>query len=417
MSRKRKNNQDVWKQFEKRCAEKRTANTPNNEKSQSVPEDIMVQRMSENPCGRLKKFEPLEPREFVPFSTFQSLTLENVKVACERHYCMSEGTCDVLASNQGPSCTRFDQIKGKKIYLIRFIQPEQNADSSQPIRQLFDPSHPTYNPKENPAPLPTTSKFAKSVSLADLLKAGRIIKKKAPEILHLETFNISTMQWKDYTDMKVIIENDHFDEGAFRKAFKAVEVETERQWVVKKYKTKTVDGFSHLNMSREEHARKQVQMHTVARNLAQRLDKIAPDDFGHTFKYGKVFYADFNGEPITVEEYVEGNFTKYINNDGECGTANEEEIEIYQKAQTLTHFSYFTTEKKMMLLDIQGSAYHLYDPEIATNDLLDNDGEIFFCSGNLSCDAISMFERQHKCSQFCALLNLPVLEIRDKNDE
>ena len=71
----------------------------------------------------------------------------------------------------------------------------------------------------------------------------------------------------------------------------------------------------------------------------------------------------------------------------------------------------------MMLLDIQGSAYHLYDPEIATNDLLDNDGEIFFCSGNLSCDAISMFERQHKCSQFCALLNLPVLEIRDKNDE
>lgn len=72
----------------------------------------MVQRMSETPCGRLKMFER---RELVPFSTFHNLSLENIKIACERHYAMSEGTCDVLASNQGPSCTRFDQIKGKKL--------------------------------------------------------------------------------------------------------------------------------------------------------------------------------------------------------------------------------------------------------------------------------------------------------------
>lgn len=71
----------------------------------------------------------------------------------------------------------------------------------------------------------------------------------------------------------------------------------------------------------------------------------------------------------------------------------------------------------MMLLDIQGCAYHLYNPDIATNDPLDNDGEIYFCSGNLSIDAIKMFGKQHKCNPFCEMLNLPVFEIRDVNKD
>ena len=42
-----------------------------------------------------------------------------------------------------------------------------------------------------------------------------------------------------------------------------------------------------------------------------------------------------------------------------------------------------------MLLDIQGSSYKLYDPEIATTDLFGNDAslgskELNICAGNLS---------------------------------
>lgn len=70
-----------------------------------------------------------------------------------------------------------------------------------------------------------------------------------------------------------------------------------------------------------------------------------------------------------------------------------------------------------MLLDIQGSVYHLYDQETATNDMLDSDGEIYFCSGNLSSDDIEMFEMQHKCNRFCEMLNLPVFEIRHANED
>ncbi|CAH3133506.1 unnamed protein product [Pocillopora meandrina] len=54
---------------------------------------------------------------------------------------------------------------------------------------------------------------------------------------------------------------------------------------------------------------------------------------------------------------------------------------------------YQISEKKLMLLDIQGSFFKLYDPEIATTDLLVNDAsldsnEVNFCAGNLSCIAI-----------------------------
>ena len=181
----RKRNNNAWKQFEERIVEKRgAAGTSKNE--QPKPEDIMVQRMAEFPTGRLKKFEPLEPREFVPFSEFTCLSLENIKTACEEHFNMPEGTCDILSSNQGPSCTRFDQIKAKKIYLIRFIQSDHPEYSSRLNRQTSSdntPSEQNQNAKKrkanpNSATTVTKSKFAPSISIADLLKAGKVIQKK-----------------------------------------------------------------------------------------------------------------------------------------------------------------------------------------------------------------------------------------------
>ena len=71
-------------------------------------------------------------------------------------------------------------------------------------------------------------------------------------------------------------------------------------------------------MTVEDHTRKQVQMHSVARNITQRFSARVPSQFGDCFRYGKVFYSVLNGVPITVEEFVEGEFVKYVNNDGNC---------------------------------------------------------------------------------------------------
>ena len=93
------------------------------------------------------------------------------------------------------------------------------------------------------------------------------------------------------------------------------------QWVVKKYQptsVKTIVGI--LNSTVEDHTRKQVQMHAVARNITQRFSSRVPIPFGDTFSYGKVFYSVLDELPVTVEEFVPGEFQKYVNNDGTCYT-------------------------------------------------------------------------------------------------
>ena len=85
--------------------------------------DILVQRMSPTASGRLKKCELLDIRDFIPFDDYGELTLNNIKEACEKFYKAPEGSCDILASDRGPSCTKLEQLKGKKVFFIRFIPP------------------------------------------------------------------------------------------------------------------------------------------------------------------------------------------------------------------------------------------------------------------------------------------------------
>lgn len=103
-------------------------------------------------------------------------------------------------------------------------------------------------------------------------------------------------------------------------------------------------------MTIEDHTRKQVQMHTISRNLTARFSAKVPEEFGESFQYGKVFYSQWGEFPITVEEYVPGVFSKYVNNDGDIIESDHTESdEVFQKAQCLVHFTYAFSEKKLMV--------------------------------------------------------------------
>ena len=119
---------ETWDSFEKRVGVKRTGTTAK-KVGMNVPNDILVQRMSPNASGRLKKYEPLDTRDFIPFDDYEELTIDNVKEACEKFYKAPEGSCNILASDRGPSlgpsCTKLEQLKGKKVNFIRFLPPEQ----------------------------------------------------------------------------------------------------------------------------------------------------------------------------------------------------------------------------------------------------------------------------------------------------
>ena len=85
------------------------------ERPLNVPNEIMVQRMSPNLSGRVKKYMPLDTRDFVLFNGFTELSTGNIKKLVNISTICQKNSCDVLASNRGPSCSRIEQLKGKKV--------------------------------------------------------------------------------------------------------------------------------------------------------------------------------------------------------------------------------------------------------------------------------------------------------------
>ena len=90
---------------------------------------------------------------------------------------------------------------------------------------------------------------------------------------------------------------------------------------------------------------------------------------------------------------------------------------FFDKAEALAHFSYQESDGKLLLVDLQGTGYNLYDPEIATSADLDKDeqDERFFCAGNLSEVVFTYFFESHKCNLYCRLLGLTEVEIVDES--
>ena len=144
--------------------------------------------------------------------------------------------------------------------------------------------------KTPPSNSSTPTKYAVSISFTNILRAGKLVKKEPPTVLELEKFDTSSMQWVTEKARKFHVEKDQSLNGAFRNAFKAtINIVDKSKWVIKKYILKAVKNMD-LGMALQDHARKQVQLHSAARNIVQRCAKTAPPEFGETFQYGKVFF-------------------------------------------------------------------------------------------------------------------------------
>ena len=119
--------------------------------------------------------------------------------------------------------------------------------------------------------------FPASVSIDELLKAGKLVKPQSRNKVKLafETFHVKNRDWQVVIEQEVFVETQKFSSGAFRDAFHATTCNKagrtqQGQWVVKTYNNKAVETIEDkINSSIESHTRKQVQMHEVARHLAK----------------------------------------------------------------------------------------------------------------------------------------------------
>jgi len=120
-----------------------------------------------------------------------------------------------------------------------------------------------------------------------------------------------------------------------------------------------------------------------------------------------VFHSVLDELPVTMEEFVPGEFQRYMNNNGTCyATLTEDHQEVYAKAECLVHFSYTFSEKKIMLVDLQSSMFKLYDPEIATSEFTSDTDKSYFCARNLSHVSIDTFFKEHEYNKYCELMGL-----------
>lgn len=325
------------------------------------------------------------------------------------------------------------------MYLVRFVHVQDNEeDSDQSDNQDSAPLLSTHIKHKSPdlscqltgVSTATKSQYPASISIGELLRAGKLVApiSKKSVSLALEHFDAKNQEWSEVKTLDVSVHTNKFASGGFRDAFKCVEMGPnggKKYWVLKLYNDEARNTIiNQLSMTMEDHARKQVQMHEVAKHIAKKMSKKVPQQFGNTFYYNKVYYTKFEGHHATIEEFVRGDFVKYVNNNGHCvappGLSTEADKTIYEKAEALVHYSYSLSEGKMMLIDIQGSGYALYDPEIATESLKADDNEddtdsseILFCCGNLSTMAIQGFLNEHVCNKYCKMLALS--EYKDGN--
>ena len=92
--------------------------------------ELIIQKLSSEPKPTTMKFTREGPREFAEYN-YDEILLENIKEACIQHF-KEKRNCDVLASEQGPSSTRLDQLPSLNLIFIRFTTPAsiKNNDST-----------------------------------------------------------------------------------------------------------------------------------------------------------------------------------------------------------------------------------------------------------------------------------------------
>ena len=268
------------------------------------------------------------------------------KRACIVDFNMKGFDCDILETERGPSIESLNEIKNfNGTIFVRFIHKQYSVDDvlgdsdeedekSMPQKcKLLPPKRcrSSNTKQQNSEPLKSTDpKPHKSfpLTVATMLKMGKLIKptKRDTIVVEIEGFEVRD-GWSVPKAVMFSVDSESFAEGGFRKAYKCESIDGKLsgklsgKWVLKKYKQNALKDMESLNLTEEEHARKQVQMHTLAQNVTTQMQRNVPETFGETFSYDSMLFGkitEHNGDArfVTIERYLEGSFTKYVNNTG-----------------------------------------------------------------------------------------------------
>ncbi|XP_062239027.1 transient receptor potential cation channel subfamily M member 6 [Platichthys flesus] len=155
-----------------------------------------------------------------------------------------------------------------------------------------------------------------------------------------------------------------------------------------------------------------IQQQRAAQKMMQVFNQAKPDDMHYSPRFLDVSLVLWhsNGQWLTIERYMSGDFRKYNNNTGEEITPC---CSLEEMLLAFSHWTYEYSSRELVVLDIQGVEDELTDPTVIMSDNQSgNRGEMLFGPDNLGDAAIKAFLQKHSCSISCHRLGLKDLRKR-----
>uniref|UniRef100_A0A669BEC2 non-specific serine/threonine protein kinase n=1 Tax=Oreochromis niloticus TaxID=8128 RepID=A0A669BEC2_ORENI len=151
---------------------------------------------------------------------------------------------------------------------------------------------------------------------------------------------------------------------------------------------------------------REIQQQRAAQKMMQVFNQVKPDDLHHSPRFLDVSLVLWhsNGQWLTIERNMSGDFRKYNNNTGEEITPC---CSLEEMLLAFSHWTYEYSRRELLVLDIQGVGEELTDPTvIMAEDQSVSRGEMLFGPDNLGDAGINGFLQKHSCSACCHRLGL-----------
>ncbi|XP_042276131.1 transient receptor potential cation channel subfamily M member 6 isoform X2 [Thunnus maccoyii] len=157
---------------------------------------------------------------------------------------------------------------------------------------------------------------------------------------------------------------------------------------------------------------REIQQQRAAQKMMQVFNQVKPGDMNHSPRFLDVSLVLWhsNGQWLTIERNMSGDFRKYNNNTGEEITPF---CSLEEMLLAFSHWTYEYTNRELLVLDIQGVGDQLTDPTvIMADDQSGSRDEMLFGPDNLGDTAINGFLQKHSCNACCRRLGLADLRRR-----
>uniref|UniRef100_A0A3P8ZDJ4 non-specific serine/threonine protein kinase n=1 Tax=Esox lucius TaxID=8010 RepID=A0A3P8ZDJ4_ESOLU len=160
---------------------------------------------------------------------------------------------------------------------------------------------------------------------------------------------------------------------------------------------------------------REIQQQRAAQKLMHVFNQVKPDDVPHSPRFLEVSLLRWHsdGQWLTIERNMTGDFRKYNNNTG------EEIAPCCAMEETLLAFSHWTYQYscgELLVLDIQGVGAELTDPSVIRAEDKSLGGDMVFGPANLGDAAIQRFVLKHNCNSCCEKLGLSDLRSTDSHE-